>query len=150
MRCIWYNLATVFLIFLGQDASEMTVGKKCCCQLLFHILLLLPPAELRWTSTSSSVVLSLSATVLITSLPVVATAILIVVYVWSMQYTFSRTRHMYRRNTDVKNTCWFDSKLLNSFLGCEEKEYSHQLTVILISDGLFLLQPFLSIAKLSY
>lgn len=52
----------------------------------------LPPAELRWTNNSSSVEPSLSATALMTSLPVAATAMRIVVYVWSLQYTFKRTR----------------------------------------------------------
>lgn len=51
-----------------------------------------PPAELRWTRRSSSVEPSLSATAPVTSLPAAATAIRIVVYVWSLQYTFNKTR----------------------------------------------------------
>lgn len=61
-------------------------GVVCVCQ--FFVL---PPAELRWTSTSSSVEPSLSATAHIASLPVAAMATRMVVYVWSLQYTFNRT-----------------------------------------------------------
>lgn len=53
----------------------------------------LPPAELWWTKRCSSVEPNLSATALITSLPVAATATRMVVYVWSLQYTFNKTTY---------------------------------------------------------
>lgn len=80
MQHAWYSLVTALMMFPGQQASETTDGLSPALSHLTQSIFL-PPAELRWTNMSSSVVPSLSATALITSLPVAATAIRIVVYV---------------------------------------------------------------------